>query len=89
MADTAAARVPGGYAPPPRGGRYENVLLAVLFSTFGFVFFDRLALNFLTPYFKDELGLNNAQIGLLGGIPALTWAIAGISVNSRIAANRC
>ena len=80
MADTAAARVPAGYAPPPRGGRYENVLLAVLFSTFGFVFFDRLALNFLTPYFKDELGLNNAQIGLLGGIPALTWAIAGISV---------
>jgi fucose permease len=29
------------YMPPPRGGRYENVLLAVLFSTFGFVFFDR------------------------------------------------
>jgi MFS family permease len=80
MADTAAARVPAGYVPPPRGGRYENVLLAVLFSTFGFVFFDRLALNFLTPYFKDELGLNNAQVGLLGGIPALTWAIAGISV---------
>jgi Helix-turn-helix domain len=37
------------YQPPPRGGHYENVLLAVLFSTFGFVFFDRLALNFLTP----------------------------------------
>ncbi|TWF80325.1 sugar phosphate permease [Pseudonocardia hierapolitana] len=80
MADTAPARVPADYVPPPRGGRYENVLLAVLFATFGFVFFDRLALNFLTPYFKDELGLNNAQIGLLGGIPALTWAIAGISV---------
>jgi MFS family permease len=80
MADTAAAPVPAAYVPPPRGGRYENVLLAVLFATFGFVFFDRLALNFLTPYFKDELGLNNAQIGLLGGIPALTWAIAGISV---------
>ncbi|MGI5131251.1 MFS transporter [Pseudonocardia sp. CA-107938] len=80
MADTAAARVPADYVPPPRGGRYENVLLAVLFATFGFVFFDRLALNFLTPYFKDELGLSNAQVGLLGGIPALTWAIAGISV---------
>jgi MFS family permease len=80
VADTAPARVPADYVPPPRGGRYENVLLAVLFATFGFVFFDRLALNFLTPYFKDELGLNNAQIGLLGGIPALTWAIAGISV---------
>ena len=71
---------PAAYRPPPRGGRYENVLLAVLFSTFGFVFFDRLALNFLTPYFKDELGLSNADIGLLGGIPALTWAIAGICV---------
>jgi MFS family permease len=68
------------YRPPPRGGAYENVLLAVLFSTFGFVFFDRLALNYLTPFFKDELGLNNAQVGLLGGIPALTWAIAGISI---------
>jgi MFS family permease len=76
---TEAVR-PDAYVAPPRGGRYENVLLAVLFATFGFVFFDRLALNFLTPYFKDELGLNNAQIGLLGGIPALTWAIAGISV---------
>ena len=80
MTGTAAAHVPAGYVPPPRGGRYENVLLAVLFATFGFVFFDRLALNFLTPYFKDELGLNNAQVGLLGGIPALTWAIAGISI---------
>jgi MFS family permease len=68
------------YTPPPRGGRYQNVLLAVLFSTFGFVFFDRLALNFLTPYFKDELDLSNAEIGLLGGIPALTWAVAGICV---------
>jgi len=68
------------YVPPPRGGRYENVLLAVLFSTFGFVFFDRLALNYLTPFFKDELGLSNADVGLLGGIPALTWAIAGICV---------
>ncbi|TQM11725.1 MFS transporter [Pseudonocardia kunmingensis] len=71
---------PAGYRPPARGGRYENVLLAVLFSTFGFVFFDRLALNFLTPFFKDELGLTNAHIGLLGGIPALTWAVAGICV---------
>jgi MFS family permease len=76
----ATLPAPAGYRPPPRGGRYENVLLAVLFSTFGFVFFDRLALNFLTPFFKDELGLTNAQIGLLGGIPALTWAVAGICV---------
>ena len=68
------------YTPPPRGGRYENVLLAVLSATFGFVFFDRLALNYLSPFFKDELGLDNSDIGLLGGIPALTWALAGLSM---------
>jgi MFS family permease len=77
----AAAQVADpGYAPPPRGGRYQNTLLAVLFSTFGFVFFDRLALNYLTPFFKDELGLTNAQVGLLGGVPAFTWAISGICI---------
>ncbi|MGY1811999.1 MFS transporter [Blastococcus sp. SYSU D00820] len=76
----AGSPAAGDYTPPPRGGRYENVLLAVLFSTFGFVFFDRLALNYLTPYFKDELDLSNAEIGLLGGIPALTWAVAGLCV---------
>ncbi|RYF61088.1 MAG: MFS transporter [Comamonadaceae bacterium] len=68
------------YTPPPLGGAYQNVLTAVMFATFGFVFFDRLALNYLSPYFKDELGLSNSQIGLLGGLPALTWALAGITV---------
>jgi MFS family permease len=68
------------YSPPPRGGRYENVLVAVLFGTFGFVFFDRLALNYLSPFFKDELGLDNSHIGLLGGVPALTWAASGLLI---------
>lgn len=79
-ASPAPAATSRGYRPPPRGGAYENVLLAVLFATFGFVFFDRLALNFLSPYFKDELGLDNSDIGLLGGIPALTWAVSGLAV---------
>ena len=34
---------------------YENVLLCVLFLTFGFVFFDRLALSFLFPYMAKDL----------------------------------
>lgn len=82
MTTTSPSSTPAAdeYAPPPRGGAYENVLLAVLFATFGFVFFDRLALNFLSPYFKEELGLDNADIGLLGGIPALTWAVSGLAV---------
>ncbi|WP_394162268.1 MFS transporter [Galactobacter valiniphilus] len=68
----------GAYTAPPRGGHYQNVLLAVLFATFGFVFFDRMALNYLAPYFMDELGLDNTAIGLLGGLPSLTWAISGL-----------
>lgn len=68
------------YRPPPRGGSYEPLVVALLFTTFGVVFFDRLALNYLVPFFKDELGLTNAGIGLLGGIPSLTWAISGILV---------
>lgn len=66
------------YTPPPRGGNYQNILLAILFCTFGFVFYDRLALNYLAPYWMEELGLNHAALGLLGGIPALTWAISGL-----------
>ncbi|WP_193080248.1 MFS transporter [Brevibacterium aurantiacum] len=65
---------------PPRGGAYQNVLVAILFAAFGFVFFDRLALNYLSPFFKDELGINNAMLGLLGGIPALTWALSGLFI---------
>ena len=78
--ETGSSHQARNYVPPPRGGHYENVLLAILFGTFGFVFFDRLALNYLIPYFKDELGLDNSHIGLLGGVPALTWAISGLLV---------
>lgn len=72
--------VPDDYSPPPRGNPYEAVLVAILFATFGLVFFDRMALNFLVPFFKDELGLSNAAVGLLGGLPSLTWAISGICI---------
>lgn len=68
------------YIAPPRGGRYQYVLLTVLSATFGFVFFDRMALNFLVPFFKEELGLDATQVGLIGGFPSLTWALSGILV---------
>ncbi|MCO3047194.1 MFS transporter, partial [Pseudomonas aeruginosa] len=44
---------------------YENVLLCVLFLTFGFVFFDRLALSFLFPFMEQELQLSNSHLGML------------------------
>ncbi len=63
---------------PPVGGRYQYVLLAVLSATFGFVFFDRMIINALMPFMREDLGLNNAQVGLVGGMSALTWAISAL-----------
>ncbi|MGC5703293.1 MFS transporter [Pseudomonas sp. NFXW11] len=62
--------------------RYENRLLAVLFLTFGFVFFDRLALSFLFPFMADELQLSNSHLGLLSSVLALTWAVSGALVGA-------
>ena len=62
--------------------RYENRLLAILFLAFGFVFFDRQALAFLAPYMDDDFGLSNSQLGVLSGVLALTWALAGMFAGS-------
>jgi MFS family permease len=61
---------------------YENKLLVLLTFTFGFVLFDRMALNFMVPFFDKELGLNNTQIGLLASLLALAWAISGYVVGT-------
>ena len=60
--------------------KYENALLAVLTATFGVVFLDRAALNFLAPFVAKDLGLNNTQIGMLASGLAITWAISGIGI---------
>jgi len=56
---------------------YENKLVIIFFFTIGFVFFDRLAINYLFPMMSQDLGLNYTQLGLLGSALALTWAISG------------
>ena len=56
---------------------YENVLVIIFFFTVGFVFFDRLALNYLFPTMAKDLGMDYSQLGLLGAGLALTWAISG------------
>ncbi|WIE52678.1 MFS transporter [Pseudomonas sp. GM17] len=61
---------------------YENILLGVLFLTFGFVFFDRLALSFLFPFMADELQLSNSHLGMLSSILALAWAVSGALVGA-------
>jgi len=55
---------------------YENGIVLLMAFTFGCLFFDRLALNFLMPYVAKDLQLNNTQIGLLAGALSLAWAFS-------------
>lgn len=53
---------------------YENGIVTVMALTFGILFFDRLALNYLVPYVAKDLSLSNFQIGLLAAGLSLAWA---------------
>lgn len=55
---------------------YENGIVGLMALTFGCLFFDRLALNFLMPYVAKDLQLTNTQIGLLAGALSLAWAFS-------------
>ncbi|HME40667.1 MAG TPA: MFS transporter [Steroidobacteraceae bacterium] len=56
--------------------KYETRLIWVLTITFGFVFFDRNAANFLMPFIADDLHFNNSQVGLVASALSFTWAVA-------------
>ena len=68
--------------PTPRSRGYQITLVALLSLTFGIVFFDRNALNFLMPFVQPDLGLSNTEIGFLAAILASTWALSGFVVGS-------
>lgn len=57
--------------------KYENGLLVMLFLANGLMFFDRLAFNFLAPFFRGEFHLSNLHIGLLNSALGVAWAISG------------
>lgn len=56
---------------------YENWLVFILGLMFGFVFLDRNALSFLSPFVVADLNLTNTQVGVLSSGLSLTWAISG------------
>ncbi len=56
--------------------RYETRLIWVLTVTFGFVFFDRNASNFLMPFIADDLHFSNSQVGLVASALSFSWAVA-------------
>ena len=65
-----------------RSGGYQVLLVGLLSLNFGILFFDRNALNFLMPFVKPDLGLNDTQVGMLSSGLSLTWAVAGFAVGA-------
>ena len=59
--------------------KYENRLIWVLTITFGFVFFDRNAANFLMPFIANDLHFTNSQVGLIASALSFTWAVAAFA----------
>ena len=56
--------------------RYETTLVGVLFFAWGTVFLDRMSQFYLAPYFAPEFQLNEARIGTLASVLAITWALS-------------
>jgi predicted MFS family arabinose efflux permease len=71
--------------------RYENGILLMMFFTFGFVFMERLSIVFLFPFIAPDMGLSNAQLGLIVSVLAVFWALSGwifSSISDFIASRR-
>jgi MFS family permease len=62
--------------------RYENGLLAMMCMTFGFVFFDRMAIVFMFPYIVKDIALTNTQMGMLTSMLSLMWAVSGYMIGA-------
>lgn len=54
--------------PAERGPRYRYVVLAMLIAAYTFNFLDRQILGILKEPIKQELGLSDTQLGLMGGV---------------------
>ena len=67
----ATAAAPGGEAD--RG--YELTVVLLLGLAFGFAYFDRMAMTFLSPFVVEDLRLSNTQVGALGSGLSITWAL--------------
>nr|WP_166178500.1 MFS transporter [Altererythrobacter segetis] len=60
---------------PTHSGGYELAVVLLLGLAFGFAYFDRMAMTFLSPYVVKDLGLSNTQVGALGSGLSVTWAL--------------
>ncbi|PEQ13815.1 MFS transporter [Novosphingobium sp. PC22D] len=66
-------------ASPPRSGPGPRLVLAMLLAVYVFNFVDRQILAILAAPIQADLGLDDAQMGLLGGIAfALLYSTLGV-----------
>ncbi|WP_067930003.1 MFS transporter [Alicyclobacillus kakegawensis] len=56
---------------------YENAVLAILSLGWGFLFLERLDINYLMPFMVKDLHLSNAQVGFIAAGFSLTWSLSG------------
>jgi ACS family hexuronate transporter-like MFS transporter len=56
---------------------YENTVLAILSLGWGFLFLERLDINYLMPFMVKSLHLSNAEVGFIAAGFSLTWSMAG------------
>ena len=61
---------------PNSGRSYQTRMIWVLGITFGFLFFDRNAVNYLMPFIADDLQFTNQQVGLVASALSFTWALS-------------
>ena len=60
---------------------YKTLVLILLTLLYAFNFIDRQIVGILAPFFSEELGLNNTQVGLLTGLAfAAFYTILGIPI---------
>ncbi|MCL1895884.1 MAG: MFS transporter [Clostridiales bacterium] len=57
---------------------YENKLIILFFCTWGFLFIDRLSITFILPVIQPDLGINNAQVGMLNLAFTVAWGASAI-----------
>jgi len=60
--------------------RYQFLLVALAFCTWGFIFLDRLAIYFLLPVIQQDISISYTQVGVIGFWTALFYSASAIIV---------
>lgn len=81
MTDTTAPGATAAGRKPFFSEGYKRIVLALLLLAYTFNFIDRTIIATIGPKIREDLGLTNTQIGLLGGLYfALLYTFLGIPI---------